>query len=178
MQGRQGQVTMQISSTAQDDDFTLNIQRNLSLLLKSEVNSPMNSNRDEEDDVEVGPEYQEIEQRLFDSFGDGASSNNSDESGDCNSRCGSPCQNPGHIEARVLSEIVSKAFRDMSKFSKREEGLLNKLVSASKPKSMISMFIQAQKEKEAKDEEETVHTESSTNSKLDVNKYFVPTSLI
>lgn len=107
MQGRQ--IAAQHSVISQDDELTLNIQRNLSMLLKSEVNSPENSGEaDEEDDLDLQDLDFDLEQDVnvlsHCSRGGSITSDGGDDC--CTSQCASPCRNPRHIEAQIASEIM------------------------------------------------------------------------
>lgn len=115
------------------------------MLLNSEVNSPTNSNHGNTQDV-----FHQIEQRELKSRNNSFlfSDNNSE---DCDSRCSSPCQNQKHIGSHVFN--IVQHFNTRYLYSKKEGGLLNKLITEQRPKSMISMFMHAQKVKEENGEE-------------------------
>lgn len=142
------------------------------MLLNSEVNSPTNSNGGGAG--KRVDEIHQIEQREL------KSRNNSflfsDDSEDCNSRCSSPCQNPQHIGSHIFN--IVQHFNTRHLFSNKEGGLLNKLMTEQKPKSMITMFMHAQKVKKENGEELLQQEQVMAHSKLDVNKYFLPTSII
>ena len=143
--GSSGQVNFKdrrtkkrVSEVNQEDEFTLNIQHDLSLLLNSEANSPTTSDRGVKP-IGRNEELKDIERREI------KSRNNSflisDGSEDCNSECSLPCNNPKHIDARILDIVNHVDHSEL--FTKQEEGLFNKLFKDQKPKSMISMFVQA-----------------------------------
>lgn len=146
------------------------IQRNLSLLLQSDVNSPVGSSDEEESyPIEINDgfyrNYEEMKVLESQAADDEISAeaqlqmakqasvltsfSQLSEDDECNSQCEDPCKNERHQDLNFLKEIVTSALEDNSDGPQTDQEFFKSLFNPEKniKQSQIGLFIKQKKDK-------------------------------